>query len=49
MYIYPHIPHDEGLAAIRTALNTREDHKIPTADIVELAKIVLTSNNFDLL
>ena len=45
--LYPHIPHNEGLAAIRTALNKREDHKIPTDDIVELAKIVLTSNNFE--
>ena len=45
--LYPHIPHSEGLAAIKKALNKRVDQKIHTDDIVELAELVLTSNNFE--
>ena len=44
--LYPHIPHGEGLQAIRKALDKRTEEGIPTEDIVELASIVLKNNNF---
>ena len=44
--LYPHIPHEEGLQAIRRALDQREEQGIPTEDIVDLASIVLKNNNF---
>ena len=39
--LYPHIPHAEGLEAIRHALNKREDQEMPTSLIVDLAELVL--------
>ena len=45
--LYPHIPHNEGLAAIRKTLNTRTNQEIPTDDIVDLAELVLKNNNFE--
>lgn len=44
--LYPHIPHEEGLQAIRRALDGRGDREIPTDDIVDLAAMVLKNNNF---
>ena len=38
--LYPHIPHDEGLDAIRHALNGRQNQKVPTNLIVDLAELV---------
>ena len=45
--LYPHIPHNEGLEAIRKILNTRTNQDIPTDDIVDLAELVLKNNNFE--
>ena len=45
--LYPHIPHNEGLEAVRTILNTRTNQAIPTDDIVNLAELVLRNNNFE--
>ncbi|KAJ8037537.1 hypothetical protein HOLleu_18374 [Holothuria leucospilota] len=45
--LYPHIPHDEGLYAIRHALNRRQYQEVPTNLIVELAELVLKNNNFE--
>ena len=45
--LYPHIPHDEGLTAVRKALDNRCDAEIPTNDIVDLAELVLKNNNFE--
>ena len=45
--LYPHIPHAEGLEAIRQALNEREDQEMPTNLIVDLAELVLKNNNFE--
>ena len=45
--LYPHIPHDEGLVAIREALNRREDQELSTDAIVNLAELVLKNNNFE--
>ena len=39
--LYPHIPHEESLQAIRRALDQREDHGVPMEEIVDLAAIVL--------
>ena len=35
--LYPSIPHDEGLEALRTALNSRENQSVSTDTLVELA------------
>ena len=45
--LYPHIPHNEGLEAIRKILNTRTNQEILTNDIVDLAELVLKNNNFE--
>ena len=47
MGLYPHIPHEEGLTAMREALGRSGHSSIPTEDLVdlELARVVLTSNN----
>ena len=38
--LYPHIPHYEGLTAVRKALNNRCDSEIPTNDIVDLVEFL---------
>ena len=45
--LYPNIPHDEGLSAVRNALNTREDQSVSTDSIVDLAECVLKNNTFE--
>ena len=45
--LYPHIPHNEGLDAIRHASNGRQNQEIPTILIVDLAELVLKNNNFE--
>ena len=45
--LYPNIPHEEGLIAIRKALDERLDPTISTDSIVELAEIVLKNNIFE--
>ena len=45
--LYPHIPHDEGLTAVRKALDNKCDAEIPTNDIVDLAELVLKNNDFE--
>ena len=42
--LYPHISHEEGLSAMREALGRLGTSRIPTEDLVNLARIVLTSN-----
>ena len=42
--LYPHIPHVEGLEAIRQALDKRETHEVPTSLIVDLVELVLKNN-----
>lgn len=44
--LYPHIPHNEGLDAIR-ALNKQDNQETPTDLIVDLAELVLRNNNFE--
>lgn len=45
--LYPSIPHDEGLRAIKKALDGRRNLEIPSTEIAELAGIVLRNNNFE--
>ena len=42
--LYPHIPHNEGLEAIRKSLNTRTNQAIPTDNIVNRNN---RNNNFE--
>jgi hypothetical protein len=44
--LYPSIPHDDGLRALETALDTRESLVPPTQALKTLAKIVLDYNHF---
>ena len=43
--LYPHITHEEGLSVMREALGKSGQSSIPAEDLVDLARIVLTSNN----
>ena len=45
--LYPNIPHDEGLTAMRKALDLRKDKGISTKPLVELAECVLKNNIFE--
>ena len=45
--LYPNIPHEEGLIAIRKALDKREDKVITTDSLMELAECVLKNNIFE--
>ena len=45
--LYPNIPCDEGLIAIRKPLDTRKDKTILTDSLIELAECVLKNNIFE--
>ena len=45
--LYPNIPHEDGLIAIRKAPNTRKDKIISTESLIELAECVLKNNIFE--
>ena len=45
--LYPNIPHEEGLEAIGVALDSREDKRVSTESILELAQCVLKNNYFE--
>ena len=47
--LYPNIPHDEGLEALRRTLNKRSKPAIPTDPTVDLAELVLKNNNLNLM
>ena len=42
--LYPSIPHDAGLEALRKALHNRENKKISTDDLTKMAEFVLKNN-----
>ena len=44
--LYPSIPHQADLEALREALDKRKTHKVPTGKIVKLAEFVLKNNYF---
>ena len=45
--LYPNIPHDEGLIALRKSLESREDQRISTDSLMDLAECVLKNNIFE--
>ena len=45
--LYPNIPHDEGLSALRKRLNERDKKDVFTDTLVELAELVLKNNIFN--
>ena len=45
--LYPNIPHDEGLIALRKSLESREDKTISTDSLMNLADCVLKTNIFE--
>ena len=44
--LYPNIPHDEGLSALRKRLDLRQEKDVTTSTLVELAEVVLKNNVF---
>ena len=46
--LYPNIPHEAGLKALRRVLDKREQHTIPTSKLIRVADFVLKNNYFDL-
>ena len=44
--LYPSIPHQAGLKALRGALVKRKTHKVPTGKLVKMAESVLKNNYF---
>ena len=45
--LYPSIPHEGGLEALRESLEKRECIKIPTGILVKMAEFVLKNNYFE--
>ena len=44
--LYPNIPHEEGLSALRKRLDLRQEKNVTTSTLVELAEVVLKNNIF---
>ena len=44
--LYPSIPHQAGLEALREALDKRKTHNVPRGKLVKMAEFVLKSNYF---
>ena len=44
--LYPSIPHQAGLEALREALDKRKTHKVPTGKLFKMAEFVLKNNYF---
>ena len=44
--LYPNIPHDEGLSALRKRLDLRQEKDVTTSILVQLAEVVLKNNIF---
>ena len=44
--LYPSIPHQAGLEALREALEKRKTHKVPTSKLIKIAEFVLKNNYF---
>ena len=45
--LYPNIPHEEGLSALRKRLNERDKKDVSTDTLVELAELVLKNSIFN--
>ena len=46
--LYPSIPHETGLNALREALDSRENKHVPTDDLLKITAFVLKKNYFEL-
>ena len=44
--LYPNIPHEEGLSALRKRLDLRQEKHVTTSTQVEFAEVVLKKNIF---
>ena len=44
--LYPRIPHEAGLKALREVLDKREKHTIPTSELIRVADFVLKNKLF---
>ena len=44
--LYTSIPHEAGLKALREVLDKREQHTIPTSELIKMADFVLKNNYF---
>ena len=45
--LYPSIPHEAGLRALREALDKKDKKCIPTEDLVKMAEFMLKNNFFE--
>ena len=45
--LYPSIPHEAGLKALREAFDKREQHTIPISELIRMADSVLKNNYFE--
>ena len=45
--LYPGIPHEAGLSALREALDKKTRKEIPTENLIKMAKFVLKNNFFE--
>ena len=45
--LYPHIPHEDGIEAMKRYLDLREEHAISTESLCDLTNIVLENNYFE--
>ena len=44
--LYPSMPHNAGLKALKDALDCRQNKKLPTGMLVKMTEFVLTNNYF---
>ena len=45
--LYPSIPHDSGLKALRNILDKRKNQNISTVDLIKMTEFVLRNNYFE--
>ena len=45
--LYPSIPHEAGLKALREVLDKREQHTISTSELIRMADFALKNNYFE--
>ena len=47
MGLYPSISHEAGLKALREVLDQREEHSIPTSELLRMADLMPKNNYFE--
>ena len=47
MGLYPSVPHEAGLRALREVFDKREQHTIPTSELIRMVDFVLSNNYFE--